>query len=247
MSGHSKWSTIKRKKGAADAKRGKIFTKLIKEITVAARIGGGDADGNPRLRAAMNAARAANMPGDNIDRAIKKGTGELEGVQYEEAVYEGYGPGGVALLVEALTDNKNRTVSEVRHLFSKHNGSLGASVAWMFTKVGVVEVEREGTEEDRLMEQVLELGGEDVQEGEDVFEVHTAAADLDTVAEGLRAAGFKVETAEIQMNAQNTVKVEGRDAEVLMKLVGALEDHEDVQNVWGNFDIDDALLEELAD
>lgn len=246
MSGHSKWSTIKRKKGAADAKRGKVFTKLIKEITVAARIGGGDIEGNPRLRTAVNAARTANMPGDNIDRAIKKGTGELEGVEYEEVVYEGYGPGGVALLVETLTDNRNRTVSEVRHLFSKHNGTLEASVAWMFNTVGVVEVDREGTEEDRLMEHALELGAEDIKEQNDVFEIHTAASDLNQVAEGLKEAGFKVESAEVQRLPQNTVPVEGRDAEVLMKLVGALEDHDDVQSVWGNFDIDDDLLDELA-
>jgi YebC/PmpR family DNA-binding regulatory protein len=248
MSGHSKWSTIKRKKGAADAKRGKVFTKLIKEITVAARMGGGDLTGNARLRSAVAAARGANMPSDNIDRAIKKGTGELEGVEYEEANYEGYGPGGVAVLVETLTDNKNRTVSEVRHLFSKYNGNLGETgcVSWMFTKQGVAAVAKEGTDEDHLMEQALELGAEDVKDEEDVYEVHCASADVEQVSEGLKAAGFKVESAEVQMIPQNTVKLEGRDAEVMLRLMGLLEDHEDVQHVWANFDIDDALIEELA-
>lgn len=248
MSGHSKWSTIKRKKGAADAKRGKIFTKLIKEITVAARMGGGDQTGNARLRSAVVAARGANMPSDNIDRAIKKGTGELEGVEYEEANYEGYGPGGVAVLVETLTDNKNRTVSEVRHLFSKYNGNLGETgcVSWMFSKQGVVAVAKEGADEDHLMEQALEVGAEDVKDEEDVYEVHCAPADVEQVSEGLTTAGFKVESAEVQMIPQNTVKLEGRDAEVMLRLMGLLEDHEDVQHVWANFDIDDALIEELA-
>jgi len=247
MSGHSKWSTIKRKKGAVDAKRGKIFTKLIKEITVAARMGGGDANGNPRLRSAINAARVANMPADNVDRAIKKGTGELEGVEYEEASYEGYGPAGVAILIETLSDNKNRTVSEIRHLFSKYNGNMGENgcVSWMFTKRGVVVVDKEGTTEDQLMEQSLELGADDIRDEDDVFEVYCPPNDLTQVSDGLRDAGFKVESADVQMIAQNTVKVEGRDAEVLMRLVGMLEDHEDVQNVWGNFDIDEALLAEL--
>jgi YebC/PmpR family DNA-binding regulatory protein len=249
MSGHSKWSTIKRKKGAADAKRGKIFTKLIKEITVAARMGGGDPDGNPRLRAAVTAARAANMPSDNVDRAIKKGTGELEGVRYEEANYEGYGPGGVALLVETVTDNKNRTVSEVRHLFSKYNGNMGETgcVSWMFSKCGVIEVDKEGTSEDALMEQALELGADDMTEEEDVFEIHCAPNDLPQLAEGLRERGFNVESAEVQMTPQTTVQVEGRDAEVLLRLIGLLEDHDDVTHVWANFDIDESLLEQLAD
>ena len=247
MSGHSKWSTIKRKKGAADAKRGKIFNKLIKEITVAARMGGGDLDGNPRLRSAVTAARGANMPMDNIDRAIKKGTGELEGVSYEEASYEGYGPGGVAVLVETLTDNKNRTVSEVRHLFSKYNGNMGEAgcVSWMFSKVGQITIPMEGTDEDELMEAALEAGAEDVGEEEDVFEVQAAPNDVDEVAEQLRQAGFTVEEAQVAMVPQNTVKVAGRDAEVLLKLLGLLEDHEDVQNVWANFDIDDDLMEQL--
>jgi YebC/PmpR family DNA-binding regulatory protein len=248
MSGHSKWSTIKRKKGAADAKRGKIFTKLIKEITIAARIGGGDPDGNPRLRSAIAAAKAANMPSDNVDRAINKGTGELEGVSYEESNYEGYGPGGVAILVETLTDNKKRTVSEVRHLFSKYNGNLGETgcVSWMFSKRGVVTVPREGTDEDRLIEQALELGADDVAEEEDLFEVRCNPSDVQDVAQGLRDADISVESAEAQMVPQNTVKVEGRDAEVLLRLMGKLEDHDDVQNVWANFDIDEDLLEQLS-
>jgi YebC/PmpR family DNA-binding regulatory protein len=249
MSGHSKWSTIKHKKGAADAKRGKIFTKLIKEITVAARMGGGDADANPRLRSAVLAARAANMPGDNVERAIKKGTGELEGVSYEEVNYEGYGPGGVALLVETLTDNRNRTVSEIRHIFEKHNGNMGASgsVAWMFTKLGVATVPKEGVDEDVVMEKAIEAGADDVKDETDVFEIHCAPAEIETVAEQLKTAGLKVESAEVQMLAKTYVKLEGRDAEVMVKLMGALEDQEDVQHVWANFDIDEALLEQLAE
>ncbi len=249
MSGHSKWSTIKRKKGAADAKRGKVFTKLIKEITVAARMGGGDPGGNPRLRAAITTARGNNMPSDNIDRAIKKGTGELEGVNYEEANYEGYGPGGTAVLVETLSDNKNRTVSEIRHLFSKHNGSLGETgcVSWMFKKLGVISVPKEGVDEEKLMEKALEIGAEDVKDEDDVFEVHTSTGDVEDIAEELRKANFNVESAEVSAIPSNTVKIEGRDAEVMYKLMNALEDHEDVQNVWTNCDIDEDLLEELSE
>jgi len=248
MSGHSRWSTIKRKKGAADAKRGKVFTKLIKEITVAARMGGGDVGANSRLRAAVAAARAANMPSDNVDRAIKKGTGELAGVTYEESSFEGYGPGGVALLVETVTDNRNRTVSEIRHLFAKHNGNMGETgcVSWMFTKAGVVQLEKGGADEERLMETALELGADDVRDEEDVLEVRCAPADLGQVSDGLKAAGFRVESAQVQMIPKNTVKLDGRDAEVMMKLMGALEDHDDVQNVWANFDIDDAVMEQIA-
>ena len=248
MSGHSKWSTIKRKKGAADAKRGKIFTKLIKEITVAARMGGGDIDGNPRLRSAVASARAANMPINNVERAIKKGTGELEGVTYDDITYEGYGPGGVAVMVECLTDNKNRTVSEVRHLFSKYNGTMGATgcVSWIFTKAGIIIVAKEGTDEDTVMEHALEAGAEDVRDEQDVFEVQCEPADLEPVAQALRDAGLTVESAEVVALPQNTVKVEGRDAEVLMRLLGLMEDHEDVQNVWANFDIDDELMEQLG-
>ena len=247
MSGHSKWSTIKRKKGAADAKRGKIFTKLIKEITVAARMGGGDPEGNPRLRSAVAAAKSANMPNDNVDRAIKKGTGDLEGVIYEENTYEGYGPGGVAILVDTLTDNKNRTVSEVRHLFSKYNGNMGEAgcVGWMFTRAGIIMIPKEGTDEDALMEHALEAGAEDIKDEEDVFEVHCKPADFDAVSEAIRQAGYTVESAEVMALPQNTVKVEGRNAEVLMRLIGLLEDNDDVQNVWANFDIDDELMEQL--
>ena len=249
MSGHSKWSTIKRKKGAADAKRGKIFTKLIKEITVAARMGGGDPDGNPRLRSAMAAAKTANMPLENVERGIKKGTGDLEGVIYEEIIYEGYGPGGVAVLVETYTDNRNRTVSEVRHLFSKYNGNLGETncVSWMFTKAGVITVPKEGTDEDTLMEHALEAGAEDIKDEDDVFEVHCAPADVDDVAQALRDEQVIVESSEVAMLPQNTVKVAGRDAEVLMRLLGLIEDHEDVTNVWANFDIDDEEMERLGD
>ncbi len=248
MSGHSKWSTIKRKKGAADAKRGKIFTKLIKEITISARMGGGDPDGNPRLRSAMAAAKSANMPMDNVERAIKKGTGDLEGVTYEEVTYEGYGPGGVAVLVETVTDNRNRTVSEVRHLFSKYNGNLGETncVSWMFTKAGVITVPKEGIDEDTLMEHALDAGAEDIKDEEDVFEVHCPPNDVADVAQAMRDAGVNVESAEVAMLPQNTVKTEGRDAEVLMRLLGLLEDHEDVTNVWANFDIDDEEMERLG-
>ena len=247
MSGHSKWSTIKRKKGDADAKRGKIFTKLIKEITVAARMGGGDIEGNPRLRSAVAAAKAANMPKDNVDRAIKKGTGDLEGVIYEDNTYEGYGPGGVAILVDTLTDNKNRTVSEVRHLFSKYNGNMGESgcVSWMFTKAGIIVIPKEGTDEDALMEHALEAGAEDIKDEDDVFEVHCEPADVEAVSEAIREAGFTVESAEVVMIPTTTVKVDGRNAEVLMRLIGLLEDNEDVQDVWANYDIDDELMEQL--
>jgi YebC/PmpR family DNA-binding regulatory protein len=248
MSGHSKWSTIKHKKGAADAKRGKIFTKLIKEITVAARMGGGDANGNPRLRSAIIAARTANMPGDNIDRAVKKGTGELEGVTYEEAMYEGYGPGGVAVLVETLSDNRNRTVSEIRHIFSKYNGNMGETgcVSWMFATTGLISIPKEGVDEEKLMEQALEVGADDVREEEDTFEIRCVPGDVQTVAESLRTAGYAVESAEAQRIPSTYVKLEGRDAEVMVRLMGILEDHEDVQNVYANFDIDDELLEQLT-
>jgi YebC/PmpR family DNA-binding regulatory protein len=248
MSGHSKWSTIKHKKGAADAKRGKLFTKLIREITVSARTGGGDPTGNPRLRSAIAAARAANMPGDNVDRAIKRGTGELEGVEYEEVTYEGYGPGGAAVLVESLTDNRNRTVSEVRHLFSKYNGNMGEAgcVSWMFSRVGVIVLQAEGVDEEELMEQALEAGADDVKREEDLFEVHCGFSDVDEVAEKLREVGFSHESARPVMLPQSTIRLEGRDAEVMLRLVEMLEDQDDVQNVWSNFDIDDAELDRLA-
>jgi YebC/PmpR family DNA-binding regulatory protein len=249
MSGHSKWSTIKHKKGAADAKRGKIFTKLIKEITVAARMGGGDVGGNPRLRSAVIAARTANMPGDNIDRAIKKGTGELEGVSYEEVTYAGYGPGGVAVMVEAVTDNKNRTVGEIRHIFTRHNGKMGeiGGVATTFQKRGLITVLKEGVDEEKLMEKVLDIGADDVQDQGEIFEVQCAANDVEKVSEALKAAGIAVESAEAAMVPRNSVRLEGRDAEVMVKLYSALEDHDDVQHVWANFDVDDSVLEQFAE
>ena len=250
MSGHNKWSTIKHKKGAADAKRSKVFTKLLKEITIAARLGGGDPGGNPRLRSALDKARINNMPKDNMDRAIKKGTGELEGVNYEEVVYEVYGPGGAALIVEVMTDNVNRTVAEIRHMLLKHNGNLGKSgaVAWKFDRKGVIEVAREGVDEDTLMEAALELGAEDIKnEDEEIYEVHTQPADLMTVSDGLTEKGLKVMSSEIQMLPKTTVQLTGRDAEVAWKLYNLLDDHDDVQNVWHDFDIDEAELEALAD
>jgi len=250
MSGHSKWSTIKRKKGAADIKRGKIFSKLNKEIMVAARLGGGDPTGNPRLRAAIAAARGENMPKENIDRAIKKGTGELDGASaFEEVIYEGYGPAGVALLVESLTDNKNRTVSDVRHLFSKYGGSMGEAgcVAWMFDKKGVIAFNREGVSEDELMEAALEAGAEDLQVGESEYEVITDLASFEKVKAVLEDKGFSWEVAEIQMHPKTTVRVEEeKPAQQLLKLMEMLEDHDDVQHVFANFDIPDSLLEALG-
>jgi YebC/PmpR family DNA-binding regulatory protein len=248
MSGHSKWSTIKHKKGAADAKRGKLFTKLIREITTAARIGGGDIMGNPRLRKAVDEAKGNNMPGDNIDRAIKKGTGELEGVVYDEISYEGYGPEGVAVLVEVMTDNKNRTVSEVRHLFSKYNGNLGANgcVAWMFDQKGVILVAQSDASEEQLMDIALEAGAEDIlDDGGDQWTIHTAPEELDNVKSALEGANITVASAELTRIPQNTKKVEGKSAETMLKLMNALEDQDDVQNVYANFDIDDELLEKF--
>jgi YebC/PmpR family DNA-binding regulatory protein len=239
MSGHNKWSTIKHKKGAADAKRGKLFSKLIKEITVAARMGGGDLESNPRLRTAVNTARGANMPKENIDRAIKRGTGEIEGVSYEEITYEGYGPGGVAVMVEVLTDNKNRTVAEIRHQFDKHNGNLGETgcVSWMFDKRGIVVVSQEGLTEDDVMEVAIDAGAEDVKTEGDTFEISTNPADLETVRSAVEEKGWNIELAEISMVPQNTVTVEGKKAEQMLKMMDALEDHDDIQNVYANFDI----------
>ncbi len=236
MSGHSKWSTIKRKKAALDAKKGKLFTKLIKEITIAARQGGGDPSGNPRLRLAIDNAKAANMPMDNIERAIKKATGELEGVVYTELTYEGYGPGGVAILVEAATDNKNRTVAEVRHLFNKHGGSLGetGSVAWMFDKKGIITFPTQGKTEDDIMEIVLDAGAEDISEEEGYFEVTTEVENFEPVRRALVDAGLEIENASLQWIAKNTVDVSGDTAEKVMKLIDALEDNDDVQNVYSN-------------
>ena len=248
MSGHSKWSTIKRKKGAVDAKRGKIFGKLAKEITVAARLGGGDPTGNPRLRAAIAAAKAENMPNDNITRAIRKGSGEGGGAALEELFLEGYGPAGVALMVETLTDNKNRTVSDVRHLITKYGGSLGepGCVAWMFDKKGVIVFDRQGVKEDELLEAALECGAEDLQSDETQFEVLTDPDGFLEVKEALEAKGFKPDLAEVQMRPKTTIKIdEEKSAQQVLKLVELLEEHDDVSDVFANFDIPDQLLEAL--
>ena len=248
MSGHSKWSTIKHKKALKDARRGRAFTKLIKDLTIAARIGGSDLSANPRLRTAVAAAKAASMPNDTIDRAIKKGAGELEGVSYEDVIYEGHGPGGVAIMLQALTDNKNRTVSEIRHFFSKHGGSLGApnSVAWMFTKKGVISVEKANVDEDQLMEVALDAGAEDVTAGEDLFEIVTAPEDLDAVREALEKTEVVVSSAEVSMIPQNTVTLSGKEAEQTLKLLEILQDHDDVQSVSANFDMDQDEMERLS-
>ncbi len=239
MSGHSKWSTIKRKKGAADAKRGKLFTKVIKEIMVAARFGGGDINSNPRLRTAVLAAKAENMPKDNIERAIKKGTGELEGVNYEELIYEGYGPGGVAMILEVLTDNKNRTVADVRHVFSKHNGSLGEGgcVSWMFEKKGLIVINKNSADEDRLIEVALDAGALDVKDADKEFDVTTDPANFEEVKRALEGAGFKYNYAEVTMVPQSTVRLTGKEAEQMLKLLEGREDSDDVQKVYANFDI----------
>lgn len=245
MSGHSKWASIKHKKGREDAKRGKVFTKCIKEITVAARIGGGDPDGNPRLRTAIAAAKAVNMPADNVDRAIKKGSGELEGVSYEEISYEGYGPGGVAIMIEVVTDNKNRAAAEVRSILTRHNGNLGETncVSWMFDKKGILVVEKETIDEDRLMEIALEAGADDVTETEEGhFEVYTAPANFNAVKEYFDKMEIECAMAEISMIPQNTVHVEGKEADQILRLMDALEDSDDVQNVYANYDIPEEIL-----
>ncbi|HZW39985.1 MAG: YebC/PmpR family DNA-binding transcriptional regulator [Syntrophothermus sp.] len=241
MSGHSKWATTKRKKAAIDSKRGKIFTKIIKEITIAAREGGGDPNGNPRLRLAVDNAKASNMPADNIERAIKKATGELEGVTYHELTYEGYGPAGIAMLVEVATDNKNRTVAEVRHLFSKYGGSMAesGSVAWMFDKKGVIVLPKQGKAEDEVMEVVIDAGADDLQTEEDYFEVQTAIPNFEPVRKTLIEKGYTVENASIQWIAKNVIKVTGEDAERVVKLIDMLEDSDDVQNVYSNADFDE--------
>jgi YebC/PmpR family DNA-binding regulatory protein len=246
MSGHNKWSTIKHKKGAADAKRGKIFTKLIKEITVAAKIGGADINGNPRLRTAVDKAKAENMPKDNIERAIKKGAGDLDGATYEETTYEGYGPGGVAVLVEVMTDNRNRTVSDVRSIFSKCNGNMGESgcVSWMFDKKGLI-VFPKGIDFDKLFEAALEAGADDVSDEEDQIEVLSDPANFIEVRELLQKAGFKYESAEVTMIPQTMVKLEGKQAENMLKLMERLEDNDDVQNVYANFDISQEEMERM--
>jgi YebC/PmpR family DNA-binding regulatory protein len=246
MSGHNKWSTIKHKKGAADAKRGKIFTKLIKEITVAARLGGADPEGNPRLRAVIDKAKAENMPKDNIERAIKKGTGELEGVSYEEINYEGYGPGGVAVLVEVMTDNRNRSVSDIRSIFTKCNGNMGETgcVSWMFDKKGLI-VFSKATDFDKLFEAALEAGAEDVTDEGEQYEVLTDPMNFIEVRESLVKAGFKVDSADVTMIPQTMVKLEGKNAENMLKLMDRLEDNDDVQNVYANFDISSEEMERM--
>jgi YebC/PmpR family DNA-binding regulatory protein len=249
MSGHSKWSTIKRKKGAIDTKRGKIFTKIIKEITLAARLGGGDIEGNSRLRQAILAAKEENMPKDNIERAIKKGIGGGEGAaNYEEVTYEGYGPGGAAVLVEIMTDNKNRTVAEIRHIFSKHGGNLGENgcVAWMFTKKGSIVIDKKAIDEDTLMELALEAGAEDVKSEDDEYEVITSPASFETVKKAIEAKGIKHLAARIDMISSNTVRLEANKAEQMLKLMEKLEDSDDVQNVYANFDIDKDVMEKLS-
>jgi YebC/PmpR family DNA-binding regulatory protein len=246
MSGHSKWSTIKHKKGAADAKRGRLFTKLIKEITMSAKVGGGLVDSNPRLRSAVLAAKRASMPSDNIDKAIKRGTGELEGVTYEEVNYEGYGPGGAAILIEAMTDNKNRTTSEIRHLLTKYGGNMAAAgaVAFQFSKKGTIAVEKSAAKEDVLMELALESGAEDFRtEDSDVFEILTDPASFDAVKAAVEAKNIPIQTAEIQMVPQNTIDV-GDKAPALLKLLDMVEDNDDVQKVWSNGDIDEKYLTE---
>ncbi len=248
MSGHSKWSTIKHKKGAADAKRGKLFTKLIKEITVAARMGSGDIDSNPRLRVAVSTAKAANMPGDNIIRAIKKGTGELEGVQYEELTYEGYGQGGAAVFIEVMTDNKNRTVSEVRSIFTKNGGNIGANgcVAWMFEQKGFIQVSADNNDEDDLLELVLEAGGDDLKKEGDKFDIFTSLDNFEPVRKALEDKGIAMEIAELTRIPQNTVNVTNeKEGKALLRMMDSLEDNDDVQKAYANFDISEELLESL--
>lgn len=248
MSGHSKWSSIKHKKAAKDAKKGRVFTKLIKEITVAARSGGGDVNANPRLRTAVAAAKAASMPSDNIDRAIKKGTGELEGVSYEETHYEGYGPGGVAIMIQVLTDNKNRTVQEIRHLFMKYGGNLGETgcVAWMFDKKGLITIDKSQIEEDRLVSLALDGGAEDVREEDGLFEVVTLPEDFEKIRELLEREKVTLVTAQVTMMPKSTVKLDEKHAEQVLKLTEELEDHDDVQSVAANFDIPDELMEKAG-
>jgi len=242
MSGHSKWHSIKHKKGALDAKRGKLFTKFIKEITVAARSGGGDPDGNARLRKAIADAKAGNMPNDTIDRAIRRGTGEEEGVHYEEITYEGYGPGGVALLIQSMTDNRNRTVAEIRHIFSKNGGNLGesGSVGWMFEKKGYIVVSKNVKPEEELFDIAIEAGADDLRDDEDNFEIITSPENFDAVSNALKSAGIEPQVAEVEMVPQNYIRLEGSDARQMLKLMEALEDHDDVQKVSANFDISEA-------
>jgi len=248
MSGHSKWATIRRKKGAIDAKRGKIFTQLIREIAMAAKMGGGDPDSNPRLRLAMDKARSANMPKDNVERAIRRGTGEGDEAEYEEIRYEGYGPGGVAVIVDTLTDNRTRTVAEVRHAFSKYGGNMGntGSVAFMFEKKGMLVFERSGLDSDALIEAAMEADALDIVEDVETIEVHTAPERFFEIKTALEKRGFKPETAETQMIPQSTVSISGREAESMLKLMEVLDEHDDVQHVFANFDISEEAMAEAA-
>ena len=245
MSGHSKWHTIKHKKGAADAKRGKVFTRVIKELTVAARSGGGDPEMNPRLRTIVAEAKAVNMPAENIKRAIQRGTGELPGVNYDEITYEGYGPGGAALIIEALTDNRNRTVGELRHMLTKYNGNLGESnsVAWMFAKKGYIVVDKRAADEEKLLNVVLEAGGDDLRDDGEAWEIISEPAAFEAVREAVKALGIEPASAQIAMLPQNYVKLEGKAANQMVKLMEALDDHEDVKHVWSNFDIEEKEIE----
>src|SRR6266852_462608 len=242
MSGHSKWHSIKHKKGALDAKRGKLFTKFIKEITVAARTGGGDPDANARLRKAIADAKAGNMPNDTIDRAVRRGSGEEGGVSYDEITYEGYGPGGVALLIESMTDNRNRTVAEIRHIFSKNGGNLGeaGSVGWLFEKKGYIVVEKTAKPEEELFDIAIEAGADDLRDDEDNFEIITSPESFDKVQEAIKSAGIEPQVAEVSMVPQTYVQLAGNDARQMLKLMEAIEDHDDVQKVYANFDIDEA-------
>lgn len=248
MSGHSKWSTIKRKKGAIDAARGRIFTKLIKEITVAARSGGGDPNSNPRLRTALLTARGQNLPADNIKKAIQRGTGELPGQAYEEIQYEGYGPGGVAILMQAVTDNRNRTVGELRHILSKNGGNLGenGSVGWIFSKQGLIEVDASAASEDQVMEIALEAGADDVKSEDGVHTVNCSPQAFEAVKSAFEARKIPMASAEIAMVPSTSVKLEGKEAQQMMKLMEALEDHDDVQNVYANFDIEESVMEQFS-
>ncbi len=248
MSGHSKWHSIKHKKAAADSKRGRIFTRLIREMTAAARLGGGDPDANPRLRLAIANAKAHNMPAENIKRAIMRGTGELPGASYEDVNYEGYGPGGVAVYMHALTDNRNRTVAELRHIFAKNGGNLGETgcVGWMFDRKGYFVVEKSAVDEERLLEVVLGAGAEDMREDGNNFEILTAPENFEAVRAALEAEKIPTAAAEISMLPQSYVKLEGKNAQTMLKLMEALEDHEDIQNVWANFDIDESELKEAS-
>jgi len=247
MSGHNKWAKVKHVKAKVDAQRGRVFTRLIKEITLAARTGGGDENANARLRKAIQDAKAANMPASNIDRAIKKGTGELEGVHYEEVTYEGYGPGGAAIILEVVTDNRNRAVADIRHLFSKHGGTMAESgaVTWMFEKKGIFTVATEGHSEDELLEIVLDAGGEDLKYDPESSDILSAPGDFESVKSAIEGKGLRLEKAEIGMYPKNVVKVEGKDAQQLLRLMDAVEDHDDVQHVYSNFDIDLEVMSEM--